>query len=85
MSQHNFNDGMADFHATFDDAWARMFAMLLGTALPDPAVKEAFCVYLSERLMDTVGRLQCSEEDIIQTFPEFLTDLVLVDHSVASS
>ena len=74
MSQHNFEDGMADFHTIFDDAWARMFAMLLGTPLPDSTVKEAFCVYLSERLMDTVGRLQCSEEDVIQAFPHFLTD-----------
>jgi hypothetical protein len=48
--------------------------MLLGTPLPDSAVKEAFCIYLSERLMDTVGKLQCSEEDVIQAFPDFLTD-----------
>jgi len=74
VSQHNFNDGMADFHTTFDDAWARMFAMLLGTAMPDAAVKEAFCVYLCDRLSETVGRLQCSEEDVIQAFPDFLTD-----------
>ena len=76
MSQHNFNEGMADFHATFDDAWARIFAMLLCTELPDYAVKEAFCIYLCERLSETVGRLQCSEEDIIQTFPEFLTYII---------
>jgi hypothetical protein len=48
--------------------------MLLGTPLPDSAVKEAFCIYLSERLMDTIGKLQCSEEDIIRAFPDFLTD-----------
>jgi hypothetical protein len=74
VSQHSVNDGIADFHIAFDDAWARMFAMLLGTPLPDSAVKEAFCIYLSERLMDTIGKLQCSEEDIIRAFPDFLTD-----------
>ena len=69
-------EGMSDFHTAFDDAWSRMFAMILGTALPDTKVKEAFLEFVKEWSMHVDGNLSANESDIIELFPDFLDTLV---------
>jgi hypothetical protein len=35
-------EGMSDFYLSIDDAWSRIFAMILGTRQPNDKVKEEF-------------------------------------------
>ena len=58
-------EGMSDFHISFDDAWSRMFVMILGTALPDSTVKNHFLAFVTEWSMDADGCLSATENDII--------------------
>jgi hypothetical protein len=74
-----FTEGTSDFYTTFDDAWSRMFAMILGTRQPHNDIKEKFRGFIEERLRrDKEERLYalqlspCSEQDIINLFPDFI-------------
>ena len=69
-------EGMLDFHTAFDDAWSRMFAMILGTALPDTKVKDKFLEFVKDWSMNVDGNLSANESDIIELFPDFLDTLV---------
>ena len=69
-------EGMSDFHTAFDDAWSRMFAMILGTALPDTKVKDKFLEFVKDWSMNVDGNLSANESDIIELFPDFLDTLV---------
>jgi|TARA_R100000149_G_scaffold58531_1_gene27534 hypothetical protein len=69
-------EGISDFHTAFDDAWSRMFVMILGTELPSSKVRAKFRDFVSDRCMEAVGRLECSENDVINLLPEFLDSLV---------
>lgn len=70
-------EGIGDFHSALDDAWARMFVMMLGTELPDTVVRARFRDFVSAWCMETVGRLSCTEDDMIKLFPYFLEELVV--------
>ena len=70
-------EGISDFHTALDDAWARMFVMMLGTELPDTTVRAKFREFVSDWCMETVGKLHCTEDDMIKLFPYFLEQLVL--------
>ena len=69
-------EGMSDFHIAFDDAWSRMFVMILGTALPDNKVKDSFLEFVKDWSMHVDGNLSASESDIIELFPDFLDTLI---------
>ena len=69
-------EGMSDFYVAFDDAWSRMFVMILGTALQDTKVKDAFLEFVKDWSMHVDGNLSASENDIIELFPDFLDTLV---------
>lgn len=69
-------EGISDFHTAFDDAWSRMFVMMLGTPLPSSEVRAKFRDFVSDRCMEAVGKLECSENDMINLLPEFLEELV---------
>lgn len=69
-------EGMSDFHISFDDAWSRMFVMILGTALPDTKVKNKFLEFVKDWSMNVDGNLSANESDIIELFPDFLDTLV---------
>ena len=70
--EEGFIEGMADFFTAFDDAWSRIFAMILGTRLPHAEIKEKFCEFIRAHCMGTTGELSCSEQDIIDLFPDFI-------------
>ena len=69
-------EGMSDFHIAFDDAWSRMFVMILGTALPDTKVKEAYLEFVKDWSMHVDCNLSANDNDIIELFPDFLDSLV---------
>ena len=75
-NEEGWIEGMSDFHIAFDDAWSRMFVMILGTALPDTKVKEAFLEFVKDWSMHVDGNLSANENDIIELFPDFLDSLV---------
>jgi len=75
-NEEGWIEGMSDFHIAFDDAWSRMFVMILGTALPETKVKEAFLEFVKDWSMHVDGNLSASESDIIELFPDFLDTLV---------
>ena len=69
-------EGMSDFHISVDDAWSRMFVMILGTALPGTNVKNKFLEFVKDWSMNVDGNLSANESDIIELFPDFLDTLV---------
>jgi hypothetical protein len=69
-------EGISDFHTAFDDAWSRLFAMILGVRTPDKKVKEKFRQFISNWCMETTGQLSASEQDMIELLPDFLEALV---------
>lgn len=69
-------EGMSDYHVAFDDAWSRLFAMVLGTRTPDKEVRELFREFVTDWCMQTDGRLSATESDMIELFPDFLESLV---------
>ena len=75
-NEEGWIEGMSDFHIAFDDAWSRMFVMILGTALPDNKVKDSFLEFVKDWSMHVDGNLSTSESDIIELFPDFLDTLI---------
>jgi hypothetical protein len=75
-NEEGWIEGMSDFHIAFDDAWSRMFVMILGTALPDTKVKNLFLEFVKDWSMHVDGNLSANESDIIELFPDFLDTLV---------
>ena len=75
-NEEGWIEGMSDFHTAFDDAWSRMFVMILGTALPDTKVKDQFLEFVKDWSMNVDGNLSANESDIIELFPDFLDTLV---------
>ena len=76
-NEEGWIEGMSDFHIAFDDAWSRMFVMILGTALPDTKVKEQFVDFCKREVMETTGELTpLDESDMIHLFPLFLEELL---------
>ena len=69
-------EGMSEFYISIDDGWSRIFVMILGTALPDTKVKDAFLEFVKDWSMHVDGNLSASENDIIELFPDFLDTLV---------
>jgi hypothetical protein len=71
--EEGFIEGMSDFYLSVDDAWSRIFAMILGTRQPNDKVKEEFILFIKERLSDAgMGLTALSEDDTMSLFPEFL-------------
>ena len=82
MSDTDFEawlEGISDFHTAFDDAWSRVFVMILGVRTPDNKVKQKFREFISDWCMETVGQLSASEQDMIELIPDFLESLVEED------
>ena len=75
-NEEGWIEGMSDFYIAFDDAWSRMFVMILGTALPDNKVKDSFLEFVKDWSMHVDGNLSASENDIIELFPDFLDTLI---------
>ena len=60
---------LISFFETFDDSWARMFSLHLGTKQPHPKVRDAFLDFISPMC----SHMQKPEEqDFIDLFPDFL-------------
>ena len=69
-------EGISDFHTAVDDAWSRIFALHLGTYQPDSSVRKEFREFVSGWCMDVEGKLNATEDEIIELFPDFLNHLV---------
>jgi hypothetical protein len=63
----------AEIYSVVDDAWTRVFAMILGTPLPSKEAKEQFHSFVLGRMQET-DSTRLTEEDVIGLLPEFLTE-----------
>jgi len=69
-------EGINDFNTAVDDAWSRMFALHLGTALPDSSVRTEFREFVAGWCMEAEDKLSATEDEIIELLPDFLNHLV---------
>tara|TARA_Y100000296_G_C4998112_1_gene168764 strand:- start:330 stop:560 length:231 start_codon:yes stop_codon:yes gene_type:complete len=65
----NETEDLTSFFETFDDAWARMFALNLGTKQPHPKVRDSFLDFITPMCSHMK---QADEQDFIDLFPDFL-------------
>lgn len=70
---NSLEETRAEIYAVVDDAWTRVFAMILGTSLPSKEAKEQFHSFVINRMQET-DSTRLTEEDVISLLPEFLTD-----------